>query len=515
MWACSLWWRVKLLTPATSIWPGRSLRRVSRRPLNPTEDGRAVAADVASLISLPGDPLQVVQAKNMQLRGFVKTLRWPGLASIDVNGRNYELPVTCQSATGAHFMGLGQSARSRYLAGFFDGDGCVFCRTGLSGCDLSVSQSFKQGEVLMLFLSTFGGSVRKMADGVGFRQPALVWRVSGALARSAASVLAPYSITKRKQLELAAAWPEDEHRREACKQQQHALKRTDSAVPGKISMEYLSGFFDAEGYVHHRGGVRLTIEIWQKFGTILMCLQEFLAQDLGIVVHLANYSGFWVLYTGRRSACTAMLHAMLEAGLVGKAEQARLSLQLTAENSSEIRKALAEQVGNQSFGKSLDEDGLQRSRRIANAQKQIKRLRSQGKHSEARAQAEKVEVWQAEHKLLNSRLENQQLREYAAKIQSLHGAIRLEIVACASDCKKTQTDQNGRNGEPCNLKPGYCSLCKVAGLSMLTTYLGGMFLGGSRLGGWRTGGGCVGFRARGVWILEVLSGLVDCGAQQQ
>ena len=427
MWACSLWWRAKLLTPATSIWTRRSLCRArafasaSRRPLNPTDDGRAVAAKVASLISLPGDPLQVVQAKNMQLRGFIKTLRWPGLASFDVNGRNYQLPA-CQSATGAHFMGLEQSARSRYLAGFFDGDGCVVCRSNLSGCDLAVTQSFKQAEVLMLFLSTFGGSVRKKCDGVGFCQPVLVWRAGGAKARSAASVLAPYSITKRKQLELAAAWPKDGHRREECKQQQHALKRTDSAVPGEISMEYLSGFFDAEGYVHHRGGLRLSIAIRQKFGTVLKCLQEFLAQDLGIGVHLANYSGFSVLYTGRRSACTAMLHAMLEAGLVGKAEQARLSLQLTAENSSEVRTALAEQVGNQSFGKSLDEDGLQRCRRIEQAQKQVRRWRSQGKHSEACAQAEKVEVLQAEHKLLNSRNENRQLREFAAKIQSLQGA---------------------------------------------------------------------------------------------
>ena len=425
MCACSLWWRAKLLTPETSIWPGRSLRRVwgvasaRPRPLNASQDGRAVAADVASLVAVPDDPLQVVQAKNMQLRRFIKTLRWPRLGSVDVNGRNYELPVKWQSTAAAHVTGMRQPARSRYLAGFFDGDGCVFCN--LSGCDLSVGQSFKQAEVLMLFLATFGGSVRRKSDGVGFRQPALVWKVSGLQARSAASVLAPYSITKRKQLELAAAWPKEEHRREECKQQQHALKRTDSAVPGEITMEYLSGFFDAEGYVHHRGGVRLTIDIRQKFGTVLKCLQEFLAQDLGIGVHLANYSGFWVLYTGRRSNCTAILHAMLEAGLVCKAEQARLSLQLTAENTSEVRAALAEQVGNQSFGKSLDEDGLKRCRRIEVAHKKVRRLRSQGKHSEERALVETVEVWQAEHKLLNSRHENHQLREYAAKIQSLHG----------------------------------------------------------------------------------------------
>ena len=46
-----------------------------------------------------------------------------------------------------------------YLAGFFDGDGCVACASGLSGCYLSTAQSFDQAEVLMLFYETFGGSI--------------------------------------------------------------------------------------------------------------------------------------------------------------------------------------------------------------------------------------------------------------------------------------------------------------------------------------------------------------------
>ena len=164
-----------------------------------------------TLSANPDDTLPEIQVKNEDLRKVLKQFPWPKLKYFLANGRNYSLPLRAESEELSHRPA---KARPEYLAGFFDGDGCVSCVTGLSGCRLLVSQSCDQAEVLMLFREAFDGSIALDHGGVGLVKPSLQWRAQGDSARRAAQLLAPHSITKRKQLLIAARWPKTKSRRE-------------------------------------------------------------------------------------------------------------------------------------------------------------------------------------------------------------------------------------------------------------------------------------------------------------
>ena len=234
-----------------------------------------------SLAASRSHTLQELQNKNKQLRAQLSRCRWPNLKSFSANGQIYYLPLRAHTQDWSH---MPTESRLAYLAGFFDGDGCVFCATNLSGAGLGVSQSFDQAEILMIFRATFGGSITREHGGMGLRKPALRWCVWGQAARRAALLLAPHSITKQQQLVLAAQWPDAKSlQREKFKAKLGALKKYDSAVAGPCSWEYFAGFFDAEGYIEQpHGGNALVLKIAQKHPQVLRCIRSFLARSLGI-----------------------------------------------------------------------------------------------------------------------------------------------------------------------------------------------------------------------------------------
>ena len=110
--------------------------------------------------------LQDIQRKNEELRKLLKKTPWPKLQYFWANGRTYSLPLRAESSEPSH---RAAKARLEYLAGFFDGDGCASCKTNLSGCQLSVSQSYDQAEVLMLFRKAFDGSISREKGGKGLK----------------------------------------------------------------------------------------------------------------------------------------------------------------------------------------------------------------------------------------------------------------------------------------------------------------------------------------------------------
>ena len=218
-------WAAGLLTPA--VWVSRSKTLVG-----PTR----FYADVGCRFFAEGsDTLKEVRRKNEQLRVQLNKTPWPDLKFFISNGRSYSLPLRAESR---HLSQPPSEPMLAYLSGFFDGDGCVSCMLNLSGCLLSISQSFDQAEVLMLFYETFGGSITRQGSGMGLRKPCLQWTACGQSARNAAQLLMPHSITKRKQLLLAAQWPEAKSEREECKAELRALKKCDSAVARPCSWEY-------------------------------------------------------------------------------------------------------------------------------------------------------------------------------------------------------------------------------------------------------------------------------------
>ncbi|CAE7938792.1 Alkbh3 [Symbiodinium sp. KB8] len=375
-------------------------------------------------LALPTDSAHVVMEKNHQLRSILKHLHWPRLRSFEVNGKVHDLPFTepvdgpCRTL---HAQAAPPRARLEYLTGFFDGDGTIFAESKrLSGCCVSVGQSVQRAGVLLLFQESFGGSITRHSDGLGLRHPALTWAVGGERARRASHVLATHSITKRKQLLLAADWPHDMHCRRRLNTELRALKRQDSATPRHCTLEYFTGLFDADGCILVTPHGTLSLQIRQKFATVLECLRDFLARDFGVDAQVKSYGSITHLSMGRTSSCKHVLQAMLRAGLHCKAEQAQLALGLTPHNAAEVRASMSELVGNQTFAKKLDEDGLHRFRLIRNAQRQATRWKRQGNLADANTKLQDIAAMKTEHERCNVQLENLQLSEYIRKIQYLH-----------------------------------------------------------------------------------------------
>ncbi|CAE7359872.1 unnamed protein product [Symbiodinium microadriaticum] len=296
--------------------------------------------------------------------------------------------------------------------------------TDLSGCMLTVTQSYDSAEVLMLFREAFGGSIGREGGGVGLGKPTLHWQLYGDSARRAARLLAPHSITKQKQLLIAARWPASKCRREECKAKLQALKKHDSAVAGPCSWSYFAGFFDAEGYISQSSaGASLVLDVKQKYPMVLKCLGDFLSRCLGIDARFRQARASPMLYsltTYGLSDCKRILQHMLGAGLLCKAEQAELAQGLTKQNAAQVCARLTCLTGNQQFGKKLNGAGRETARRIKNKQTQAARWKRRGRLTEAENKKCEVAVLKKEHEQIVARHENQQLLQYIRKLQGLH-----------------------------------------------------------------------------------------------
>ena len=404
----------------SKVWPLRLTIVELCTPATGRFQHRCHATDVkdrySSLLAGSLEPLQEVRRKNRELRDLLRTLPWPSLKSFEAHGNIYDLPQTNAGPS----LTLPMTARLRYLAGFF-GDGCVTSNNGMSGCKLTIGQAINQAAVLLLFRDAFGGSITQERHGVGLHQPVLRWTASGCNATRAARLLAPFSITKHKQLLLAAAWPQARPERQQWKQELVHLKYHDSAVACHCSLEYIAGFFDAEGHVRAAGQAAVSLHVAQKFSTVLACLKDSLAMHLNVDARIQVYSKISLLYITRTAECKQVLHAFLQAGLLCKAEQANLATSLTPQNMPQIRAALGMRVGEQGFGKRLDEDGMRRSVKIASAKQEAMRLKRQGELNKAEAKLLEIEGLKHEHELLNACRENQQLHEYMCDLRRFQG----------------------------------------------------------------------------------------------
>ena len=304
------------LVLACGVWPGISLDCLTT----------GTAGTHCGLSANAGDALQEIRRKNKDLRKELDKLPWPELKCFSANGRTYNLPLRAESR---ELWQRPAKARLEYLAGFFDGDGCVSCTGDLSGCVLKVTQSFDQAEVLMLFREAFGGSITRQHGGMGLKKPALRWRACGDSARRAARILAPHSITKQRQLLIAARWPKIKSRREHRKAELCALKKYDSAVAGPCSWSYFAGFFDAEGCVSQQnGGASLVLALSQKHPRVLQSLRDFLNTTSGIDATLRKFREHeHVLLVCGLANCKQILQHLLGAGLLCKARQAQLAFE--------------------------------------------------------------------------------------------------------------------------------------------------------------------------------------------
>ncbi|CAE7538462.1 unnamed protein product [Symbiodinium sp. CCMP2592] len=363
------------------------------------------------------ETIDVLRRENKLLRSELAELRWPQLHSFQARGRHYPLPWHPPAKSSVALS----KADLQYLSGVFDGDGCALGCASRSTCMLSMTQSYDHAEVLLLFQDSFGGSIcSKRNSGTGLTKPTLQWQVYGAKARLAARDLSPHSSTKRSQLELIADWPNDPLQRIESDKKLRLLKTQDSAAEFRCSWGYCAGFLDADGCIWLSPTGSVFVQFSQKYPTVLEHIRNFMAEQAGVTAktYQCNANLFTLRIT-KDSDSKRVLKCMLDAGLRRKAVQASLVVSSTHESVGHVREAFARCVGNQNFGKRLDEDGIARSVRITNLQMRVRYWKQKGQTEKAATVSKEIQVLQCKHRFLKAQLENRQLLEYREMLQHL------------------------------------------------------------------------------------------------
>ena len=85
----------------------------------------------------------------------------------------------------------------RYLAGFFDGEGCIHIATVKSRCSLRAQVGNNRVDVLNIFKDIFGGTIHA-PKGYNFSE----WRITGTGVEGFLEAMLPYLILKKEEAEL-------------------------------------------------------------------------------------------------------------------------------------------------------------------------------------------------------------------------------------------------------------------------------------------------------------------------
>ena len=306
--------------------------------------------------------LQQLQRRFNRLRQLQDRLCLRTTDYIDAFGTTYHLPLPAASAKPCKYV---PQHTVEYLAGFFDGDGCVQSSFGRTHGEvrLSITQTESSSQVLLFFRNVLGGSIRRHSHTRGLQRPALQWELRGTAVKPTAALLCGSSSCKQLQLAIATAWPTEPAARDSCNAMMKWLKRAPPITAACPSWRYLAGFFDAEGCIllAHPSYVRL--EIRQKFPHVLYAIQSFLAEHcFNCWVHAQP--GSFLLGMHSTGNCKAVLAKLVVSGLRVKREAARLALQVCVQNFHAVRSNLQQMVGNQARYQRLSLAGLERARQI-------------------------------------------------------------------------------------------------------------------------------------------------------
>ncbi|CAE8699637.1 unnamed protein product [Polarella glacialis] len=317
---------------------------------------------------MQGHAFDMLQRRCHRLRGVLRRLQWPQITHLLASGQEHELPLKAGDADAARRKPL-SAAELQYLIGFFDGDGCVSVRTCRSSCTLAITQSFDRGEAILLFRAAFGGGIYMRGAGLGSRKPCVQWTVSGQAGKQAAMLLSQWPSMKQAQLHIAANWPKCPKARAeqtaSLKPLKHHLYKPMQVA---CSWQYLSGFFDAEGYIKvpvHSPSVNLSLG--QKNRHALDSIYSFLyveQQGKWSTVLKSAEDSMHVLNCSNSAGSRQALTQFLSAGLLVKRGEAELALSLDNSNHMEVREGLSQMSGNQSKHSRLDAKGVLRDIQI-------------------------------------------------------------------------------------------------------------------------------------------------------
>lgn len=322
--------------------------------------------------------LEKLHRRRKRLKGLLARIQRPRLESFEVDGKRYQLPLSARDAA------IEQCSEDKlaYLAGFFDGDGCVMLNKTTGGFTLAVSQSVKGAGTLLQFRQHFGGSICREHDGNGFIRPMLTWRLYGETMKRASELLTNHSRTKRSQLQISAHGHVAKAVRLQVADELKLLKRRDYVSDNRqLSWQYLAGFFDAEGCIKVGAeSPSIVLDIGQVKPAILKQILSFLHQQQYESCKIyareclpPNNSSHYLVRCSGNEQCKRILQELLAHGLQQKREQANLARDLTSQNHVEIRDALSHLRGQQSRYKRLNSLGIEISKQIRQVWNRLRR----------------------------------------------------------------------------------------------------------------------------------------------
>lgn len=296
-----------------------------------------------------------------------KQLR-PALTHVNVGGVSFRLPIRSEALIGSNVPVAKRDVV--YLAGVFDGDGCVGVEQHLSGCKLVVGQQIGSSALLLAFLCRFGGTISTSNSGTGTKQPMIQWQVYGQAARNAMAELEKHCLVKKEQLEIALSWPDSRTEREQRALKLKALKKSEPNIAaGSItSWRYVSGFFDAEGCIRIDSKSKtVRLHVVQRDLPILDAIRTFLSDKFpDSYIGITRTPSLCRLEVGSKNSVLYILEGMLANGLLVKRATAEHVLQSIDLPHRTLRGCEPAIKGHQKFFEKLDAAGCERSRNINN-----------------------------------------------------------------------------------------------------------------------------------------------------
>ena len=311
--------------------------------------------------------LQQLQRRFERLRQLQSGIRIPVPGYFEAFGTRYQLPLPVQQPRCLHLP----QHTLEYLAGFFDGDGCVFANN--SGCRLAVTQSIASSEVLLFFRNTLGGGIYATDGTQGLRRPKLQWCVHGHDAKQAAALLENIAVCKRHQLNILSLWRRKGTWRTQAVAQLSALKRAPPSVASCSSWAYFAGFFDAEGHIQMNPPGYLNLKVTQKFPQVLESLKAFLeSRSISSNLYRRFDQCSYSLSISKSEDCRSILNALVLHGLRVKRDAARLALGMSRSNFLKVRLCLQQMVGNKGRYARLSQAGMARALQIKRQQDSLR-----------------------------------------------------------------------------------------------------------------------------------------------
>ena len=297
-----------------------------------------------------------------------RRIRFPAVETFTVNGQSYELPLkSIRPARAPNAQDL------QYLAGFFDGDGCVGVHGQTGQMGLIVSQNIDSAEVLLHFRSCLGGGIYRQSVATGSKKAKLQWEVVGSKMRDAAAALSRVPSMKQAQLFIATSGNVAQSDRLRVAKELAALKQRQH-VPDQWTVclwPYFAGFFDAEGSIVCRPVFGIHLRVGQVNRGVLKHLRGFLHGNQLESWSLYRHTHCSELVCSNLKECKRTLELLLLHGLRVKREQAELALALTPENHLQTRDAISALNGWQGRYRRLDRDGIARTAEIQKLQKRL------------------------------------------------------------------------------------------------------------------------------------------------